>query len=345
MITTVIAALILGMTAKEQASPVPVSELRGLSVSDAVRRLGATRDPAPAISMIGPQGWVDVYPVQALTPPAPRGQVCDVRLVPPERADYPVQLYRPNAWAGAYPRTAAVYVVARDGRVVEVLNPPMRAQPPRAQGESAERYTRRLTLEGRDPWLSVAPGRLPLSDLDGFLERRPDLATPAEAVVKRACQRAPIILAKPSTELRADTTGVLQGLALLPFAWRLPALNEQRREAQVRGSALFARMRLGEVVPGGSARFAAENPGVRSYVDAEDPAYEVLSIDMGAEASNNLARMNAAALVGVRDGRVVWLADGGAAAGLGLLDSMCVDGARRATDHRPGCSNTGYFYP
>lgn len=342
MIAHVIAAVILtGAANGPSASAVPVADLHGLSVSDAARRLGATRDPAPAISMTGSHGRVDVYPVQALTPIAPHGEVCDVRLVPPERADDPVQLYGPNAWAGAYPRTAAVYVVAREGRVVEVLNPPMRAQPPRAEGESAERYTRRLMLEGRDPWLSVAPGRLPLSDLDSFLERRPDLAAPAEAVVKRACRPAPIILAEP----RLDKTGVLQGLALLPFAWRLPALNEQRREAQVRGSALFARMRLGEVVPGGGARFAAENPGVRRYVDAEDPTYEVLSIDMGAEASNNLARMNAAALVGLRDGRVVWLADGGAAAGLGLLAAMCVDRSARAGEHRPGCTDTGYFYP
>ena len=341
MITEMIVALILTGAVNEQASAVPVSELRGLSVAGAAMRLGAARDPAPAISMVGPRGRVDVYPVQALTPTAPNRGVCEARLVPPERADDSVQLYGPNAWAGAYPRTAAIYVVARDGRVVEVLNPPMRSQPPRAQGESAERYTRRLMLKDRDPWLSVAPGRLPLSDLDGFLERRPDLAAPAEAVVKRACRTAPTILAEP----RTDTTGVLQGLALLPFAWRLPALNEQRREAQVRGAALFARMRLGEAVPGGGARFAAENPGVRRYADAEDPTYEVLSIDMGADASNNLARMNAAALVGLRDGRVVWLADGGAAAGLGLLTAMCVDRSRQATNHRPGCTDTGYFYP
>ncbi len=342
MIAHVIAAVILtGAASGPAASAVPVADLHGLSVPDAARRLGATRDPAPAISMTGPRGRVDVYPVQALTPIAPHGEVCDVRLVPPERADDPVQLHRPNAWAGAYARTAAVYVVARDGRVVEVVNPPMRAQPPRAEGESAERYTRRLMLEGHDPWLSVAPGRLPLSDLDGFLERRPDLGAPAGAVVKRACRTAPIILADP----RADTTGMLQGLALLPFAWRLPALNEQRREAQVRGAALFARIGLGEAVPGGGARFAAENPGVRRYADAEDPTYEVLSIDMGAAASNNLARMNAAALVGLRDGRVVWLADGGAAAGLGLLTAMCVDRSARAGEHRPGCTDTGYFYP
>ena len=342
MIAQVIAALILtGATSGQGASAVPVADLRGLSVSDAARRLGATRDPAPAISMIGPRGRVDVYPVQALTPIAPHGEVCDVRLVPPERADDPVQIYGPNAWAGAYPRTAAVYVVARDGEVAEVLNPPMRAQPPRAEGESADRYTRRLMRDDRDPWLSVAAGRLPLSDLDGFLERRPDLAAPAEAVVKRVCQTAPIIVA-PSGQ---DATGVLQGLALLPFAWRLPALNEERREAQVRGAALFAQMKLGEAVSGGVARFAVQNPGVRRYVDAEDPTYEVLSIDMGAEANNNLACMNAAGMVGVRDGRVVWLADGGAAASLGLLAAMCVDRSRQAGDHRPGCTNTGYFYP
>ncbi|WP_312146087.1 hypothetical protein [Brevundimonas sp.] len=250
-------------------------------------------------------------------------------------------MYGPNAWTGAYPRTAAIYVVARDGKVVELINPPMRSQSSRAQGESADRYARRLMLEDRDPWLSVAPGRLPLSDLDGFLDRRPDLAAPAEAVVKRACQAAPIVV----DESEADTAGLLQGIALLPFAGRLPALNRQRREAQVRGSALFAQMTLGEVIPGGGARFAAQNPGVRRYVDDEDPTYEVLSIDMGAEASNNLARMNAAALVGLRNGRVEWLADGGAAAGLGLLASMCVDKARRAGDNRPGCTDTGYFYP
>lgn len=104
-------------------------------------------------------------------------------------------------------------------------------------------------------------------------------------------------------------------------------------------------MRLGEAVPGGGVHFAVENLGVRRYADAEDPTYEVLSIDMGAEANNNLARMNAAAMVGLRDGRVVWLADGGAAAGLGLLAAMCGDRTRQAGDHRPGCTDTGYFYP
>jgi hypothetical protein len=102
---------------------------------------------------------------------------------------------------------------------------------------------------------------------------------------------------------------------------------------------------VGALLPGGGAGFAERHRGVRRYWDAQDPTYEILSIDMGAEPSRNLARMNAAALVGVREGRIVWLADGEGAASLGLLTAICIDASRRLGASRPGCSDTGYFRP
>jgi hypothetical protein len=206
-------------------------------------------------------------------------------------------------------------------------------------------YIRTLIVEGHDPWLSVTPGRLPLSDADGFLRRRPELRAPADAVLTRACQPLPTFNRGLRAPVGFDRAGLMQGLALLPFAWRLPALNAERREAQVAGPALYARMRLGQVLPGGGRAFARANRGIRRYADAVDPGYEVLAINLGEEPSNNLSRKNRAALIGVRDGRVVWLADGDAARELGLIVALCIDDRGRTSGRRSGCTGFGHYSP
>lgn len=344
------AAALAGLLAIQEPGVVavaPVADLIGQSVVHAASRLGATRDPAPAITIVEGESRLDIYPAAELAPPAPYPLMCDVALVPPavltEVQESRIPLFASRRSALRYPRVAAVYVVARDGVVVSILNPPMTEIAPARAGEGSRDRMRRVLQENRDPWLSVTPGRLPLSDGGAFLDRRRDLAAPEGAILAHLCQPS-LVLQSPPPAAR-DDAGLLQGLSLLPFAWRLGGLNAEREANRLDGAALFATQRPGEALPGGLNAFLSAHPGVRRHVDEQDPAYSVLVINLGAEASNNLARMNGAALIGVRDNRIVWTSDGGAAAGLGLTSALCVDDRGTAGAVRPGCSNTGYFSP
>ncbi|WP_201463908.1 hypothetical protein [Brevundimonas aurantiaca] len=337
-----IAVLIAAALAASDALSPSVAELRGRPFSDVVTLLGGSSNPTPSIRLIGTRGAVEIYPLQQLTPPSSEDQVCEVRLERPDAPSVTSTSFQSPTAPGGYHRIAAVYVVVRNGVVAEILNPPIRPPVVRREGEGSDRFLRRWMSEDRDPWLSVSPGRLPLSDADGFLERRPDLAAPGEAVIRRRCRPRTTGASYPNG---FDHSGLLQGLSLLPLVWRLPALNHQRRTAQVQGASLYGSLAVGALLPGGGAGFAERHRGVRRYWDAQDPTYEILSIDIGAEPSRNLARMNAAALVGVREGRIVWLADGEGAASLGLLTAICIDASRRLGASRPGCSDTGYFRP
>lgn len=325
----------------------PVEDLIGQPVAYAASRLGATRDPAPAITIIDGGGRLDIYPAAEMVPPTPHPLTCDVALAPPEVLaevrTSGIPLYAITRSGSRYRRVAAVYIVARDGVVVSVLNPPMAEIAPARSDETDRDRVRRVLYENRDPWLSVAPGRLPLSDGGGFLSRRTDMAAPEGAMLAHLCQTALIVQSPPPPA--RDDAGLLQGLSLLPFAWRLKGLNAERDGNRLEGAALFATLRPGDAVPGGLDAFLAAHPGVRRYSDEQDPAYSVLVINLGAEANNNLARMNGAALIGVRDDRIVWTGDGGAAAGLGLTSALCIDRQAAAGAVRPGCSSTGYFSP
>ncbi len=340
-------ALAVALQTPGVVTSTPVADLIGRPVAFAAARFGATRDPAPAITIIDGEGRLDIYPAVEMLPPPPHSLMCDVALVPPEVLtevrESRVPLFASRRSASRYSRVAAVYVVARGGVVVSVLNPPVTEIAPARPGETDRDRARRVLYENKDPWLSVAPGRLPLSDSGGFLSRRTDMAAPEGAMLAHLCQTALIVQSPPPPD--RDDAGLLQGLSLLPFAWRLTGLNAERETNRLEGVALFATLRPGDGLPGGLDAFLAAHPGVRRYSDEQDPAYSVLVINLGAEANNNLARMNGAALVGVRDDRIVWTGDAGAAAGLGLAAALCIDREARAGAVRPGCSNTGYFSP
>ncbi|MEY4555099.1 MAG: hypothetical protein RL093_218 [Pseudomonadota bacterium] len=339
----------LALTVQESgvSTTVPVAELIGQPLVHAVSRLGATRDPAPAITIIEAGRRLDIYPTAELVPPTPHPFMCDVRLLPPqaltELEGSRVPLFASDRSPSRYRRAAAVYVAVQDGVVVAVLNPPIAEAVAARAGESPRERARRVLQENRDAWLSVAPGRLPLSDGGAFLNRRADLVAPEGAVLARLCQSSPIIQS-PAPAAR-DDAGLLQGLSLLPFAWELRGLNAQRLADRRDGAALFATLAPGDSLPGGLDAFLSAHPGVRRHGDEQDQAYSVLVINLGAEASNNLARMNRAAVVGVRDDRIVWVGDGEAAAGLGLTSALCIDDRGTARAVRPGCSSTGYFSP
>ena len=343
-------AILLGLMVVQEPGVVaaaPVAELIGRPVTHVAARFGASRDPAPAITLFDGDSRLDIYPASELIPLAPHPLTCAVALLPPEAltetraSDRP--LFAVNRSGARYHRVAAIYVTARDGVVVSILNPPMADMPPARPGENDRERARRFLLENKDPWLSPAPGRLPLSEGGGFVSRRTDLAAPEGAILAHLCQGA-VVTQSPPPAAR-DDAGLLQGLSLLPFAWRLRGLNAEREANRLEGAALVATLRPGDDLPGGLDGFLAAHRGVRRYVDDADPAYSVLVINLGAEASDNLARMNGAALIGVRDGRIVWTGDGEAAAGLGLTGALCIDRHGRAGAVRRGCSNTGYFSP
>jgi hypothetical protein len=333
MLAVILVVAAVPLQAAADPTVTPIGAVQGRPLGEVLTRLGATRDPVAAITLQTAEGRMDIYPLAEMMPRTPEGQSCGNRLV--------------GSDGESLPRIAGVFAVVRNGQVSDWITARRPESRARAPGESFSAHLRASIVEGHDPVLSVMPGRLPLSDADGFLSRRLDLKVPADAVLRHACQP---LSPRPTFTGRRDPAGfdragLIQGLALLPFAWQLPALNAERREALVAGPALYARMQLGQVLPGGGQGFARANRGVRRYADAADPGYEVLAINLGDEPSNNLSRQNRAALVGVRDGRVVWLADGDGASGLGLVSAMCIDDRRLSRAYRSGCTDFGFYSP
>ena len=322
--------------AQNQAAPIAVGEVRGARLHDLALRFGAVRDPAPAISLVTSNGRMDIYPVQDLQGPDPDGQACDVRLLRPSWTRRITSLDVSDPWAGSYERTADIYLLVRNGVVAEVINPPFpKAMLGRGSDERA-RFAMVMLRGPADPYLSSEPGRLPLSDGEGFLARRPDLQAPTEGVLARLCGRSD----PQDRSLRRSVSGSgLQDQMLQPFAWRSP---EGQREA---GKTAFALMRLGETVPNGVDAFVGHHGGlVQSYEDAADPGYRILTINMG-PGEGVMAFRDTVGLVGIRDGVVVWLADGDGAYGLNLTASLCMDSRGRFSATRPKCLNSGYEGP
>jgi hypothetical protein len=102
-----------------------------------------------------------------------------------------------------------------------------------------------------------------------------------------------------------DVAGNLQGLALLPFALELPSLNARRATALRDGAMVYDQLAPGAEIPGGVEAFAAKHP-VIAVRPGPDPHYVLLQVDLGAYPSRNLTYFHHEALIGVRDGRVLF---------------------------------------
>lgn len=134
----------------------------------------------------------------------------------------------------------------------------------------------------------------------------------------------------------------MQGLALLPFAVKLPAMNRDRERARELGAATLAGLSVGRRLPGDSQAFARGQDGLRWHGSAR-PGYGVLTIDLGGWKSRNLSDKRDAALVGVEGGVVTWISPpGGAGPDAGLL---CVDAEGQAGAPRTGCWGWGNYRP
>jgi hypothetical protein len=343
----IILAALLAIQEPGVVAVVAPADLTGRTVAHAAGLLGATRDPAPAITLVEDGNRIDIYPADEFFSPTPGGLRCGARLLPPEllasAGESRAPLFASDRSRLRYRRVADVYLVARDGVVVSIIAPPVPEPAPAPPGESPREQARRVMQENRDAWLSVAPGRLPLSDGAGFLERRADLAAPANASLARLCERG-LVQMSPAPADR-DDSGPLQGGALLPFAWRLHGLNTEGDGSRLEGARLLGALQPGEDLPGGVDAFLSAHPRVRRHSDEQDPAYSVLAFTLGAEVGDSPALMTAAVLIGVRQDTIIWIADGEAAAGLGLTAALCIDELAVAGPLRPGCSTTGYFSP
>ncbi|MET0336860.1 MAG: hypothetical protein ABW063_03770 [Caulobacter sp.] len=189
----------------------------------------------------------------------------------------------------------------------------------------------------RDPVLAPFAGALPFQDslLDGLGRNKgkpitadTPLVNCPDLVKSGAVRLQRFSLANPSDQ---------QALALAPFAVLLPSLNKRRREAAAAGQATFKAVVLGVPLPGGRDAFIKRR-GVRSYGGGR---YEVFSVDMGSQPNNNLANMNEAAFIGVRNGRVEWKAR----ERFGVGPELCLDRSGVPGATRKGCSSTGHFTP
>lgn len=96
-----------------------------------------------------------------------------------------------------------------------------------------------------------------------------------------------------------DAAGVLQGLALLPLAVTLPALNAHRIAAKHSGGELYDRLAPGTAAP-------PHLNGVGRFEGFPQQGFATLVIDLGAYSGRNLADFDDYGVVAVHEGRVVW---------------------------------------
>lgn len=347
-----LAAALSAQSAPEESGRVAVSEVVGLTVGEVVARLGMTSEPAAALTIVEGDRRTEFYPIHQVTTSGSPAVICRARVLSSGVVEEARARSLPLAMVDQppeYRRVNSVYLATRDGVVVAVINPLIRTMPARRSDERRDDHFWRRITTNWDPWVSVKPGRLPLSDASAFLDRRTDLRPPDDAVLVSECLGAvtlsPTAVRRPAdrTILPSDDVGVFQGLALLPFAGRQPSLNAERRLARVQGPALLATLTPGEQLPGGLADFLRTNPSVLRYADKEDARYAVLAINLGDEPSNNLSRMNDAALLGVRDDRIIWIAPD--AATLEIASALCIDDEGRTSRQASRVHRRRLFQP
>lgn len=182
--------------------------------------------------------------------------------------------------------------------------------------------------------LTVAKGRLPLSDGLGVLNRLP--GAQGELSMTSLCSLFPP-RGQGSSDLGTNSAWAMVGLTLLPF---VPFQRAEESRADREGGALLDSVEPGSIFPNGVEAFVARRRGVRVYRDPVDPDYAVIAVKLGNGADNTPDR----GLLGVRGNRVVWeiRREGG---NDGLSPLMCRDAENRPGRVRQGCTAYGYLMP
>jgi|GEM_PF-1944638 len=230
----------------------------------------------------------------------------------------------------------------RDGRLESVAQPAKIAVPPPPPYTDRKAQLAYIRRPVSSPFIARF-GELPLEDGTGFLSRMPKAVLAPDDRLSAACSPAPAPSpAIPHARHEGLSASDMQGLAILPFAITLPGMNRQRVAARRDGAALLAMVRVGEPLGAAPETFAATHKGVRAYPVAQGD-YAVLSLDMGAYPGRNLTNFNDVALVGVRRGRIAWIAP---PASLGPHAALlCLDEHGVPNTPRRGCSGWGHFSP
>ncbi|MDP2764472.1 MAG: hypothetical protein Q8O54_06515 [Brevundimonas sp.] len=334
-------ALAVALQTPGVVTPTPVGDLIGLTPSEVAARLGAAPDPGEeeALRILDGERVVEIHPIQRFwREPAmhgdlgvrPEGVICLSGVVTSPEA--PTALPEAARRLAAGSRGQFVFV---DGRLrsVHVTPPRDDSQPTPGSAREGRAYSR--SRARGSPWPDT-PGRLPLSDEAAVVGR---LGTPVgtDAVMQSACR--PVSEPSSTSPTSGDQALALAGATVL---WPLhivsqPFVEAENRRAEREGGALLNGLRLGVELPQTPEEMAREQRGVRVFRDRADPAFAIVAVKMGARGTTP-----GLALVGVRDGRVVWIAGSGATGRLGLSDALCLNAEGLLDDVRPGCSAYGY---
>lgn len=324
----VLAAALQSVPATETS--VPVAELIGRSPAEVAARLGAAPDPLPkdAVRIVQDGRTIDIYTARRFHRAAPQGQFCVTGF--PQVAD-------PGGPQPTLRQTLARvedgYLVFEAGRLTAVH--PITPPPP--PSGSATRASVRAMMQAPVPPspFAVQPGRLPLSDGVGALDRLP--VAPEGLTFTTTCadlpNRAPY-RSDPGTDLAWG----LVGLTLLPT---VPFMRAEEARAEREGGGLMASVQPGADLPFSPEEMIRGRRGVRVYRDAADPGFALIAVKLD-NGQDNVADIG---LIGVRDGRVVWKSERRAADDLGLRGLVCRDARNVRSDERRGCSSTGFLTP
>ncbi|HLZ73943.1 hypothetical protein [Phenylobacterium sp.] len=334
--------------AQTPARSVAISDLMGLGPAEVRARL-ADIDPAwpiqPMFEIASPDGALSFVSLdQLMIDPVAARRLAMYRTYADPVAWEPYVECRTAAQRDDRAPTPGVMVALmfRGGRLAGAFGaPPDTERPPPAMDPAVAQARQRHPPVS--PFTAHA-GDLPLEDGVAFLSRwtRPQLAPGVR--LSAVCAPTP----PPAPIQRAPHHGLdasdWQGLSLLPFAVGLPAMNRQREEARVRGTALLQSLHVGDALPAPVERFAAQHPGVRAY--RGQAGYAVLSIDLGGYPTRNLSNFKDAALVGLRNDRIEWISQPSGLDSVGPRPSLlCIDTDGDAAAPRKGCHGWGQFTP
>ncbi|KQY96449.1 hypothetical protein [Brevundimonas sp. Root1423] len=326
------AFMALGLQAATQETRTPVADLLGLTPAEVAARTGAAPDAGPrdAVRIAEAGKVLDLYPVRRFwRQPARADEGCLTGLeIEPAEGD---SIERRRSLM----RRTGALMVFQDGRLSGVYAEP--ALPP-APSTGAPVTTRDLEAQMRGPrppsLLTVAPGRLPLSDGAAVLARLEPAA--AGAALVSLCRAVPPRTYRSDPGM--DLIWGLVGLTVLPL---VPFQQAEEARADREGSALLAAAEPGEDLGASAEDWVGRVRGARVYRDSADPDFAIIAIKLGSGA-DTAAKVG---LLGVRGTRVVWKVEREAADQTGLRALVCRDDANRATNARRGCSGTGFLIP
>lgn len=327
---SLLALALIGVIQVVEQPPVrvPVAELMGRTPSEVAARIGAPGEVSAAdgIRIVEGGRTVELYPAHRFHRVWPEGGVCVTGFPEVPLAGEPDA--NPRAELA---RRGRGWFVFENGVLTGVR--PDAPIPRRVEGtEPVSAATVQAMVLGPQPLspLTVAPGRLPLSDGAGVLERLP--AAPADLSVNSLCVELPE-RGLAQRDIGMDVIWGMVGLTVLPF---VPFQKAEENRADRQGGALLDSVEPGSVLTGGVETFVRRRRGVRVYRDSVDPTFAVIAVKLG-NGADNIADLG---LLGVRGDQVVWKVrrDYGQT---GLAPLLCRDGENRPDGDRAGCTDYG----